>query len=47
MFEQSFFFVNDFAEALQRAPGVDLPATLALLLRHGAIVDWSCDARQA
>ena len=30
-----------FAEALQRAPGVDLPATLALLLRHGAIVGWS------
>lgn len=31
------------AQALQDAPGVDLPATLALLLRHGAIVDWTSD----
>jgi hypothetical protein len=29
------------ADALQRAPGLDLAGTLALLLRHGAIVGWS------
>lgn len=28
------------ADALQRAPGLDLASTLALLLRHGAIVAW-------
>jgi Na+(H+)/acetate symporter ActP len=29
------------AEALARAPGLDLVATLALLLRHGAITGWA------
>jgi len=30
-----------FGEALARASGVDLAATLALLLRHGAITGWA------
>lgn len=34
------------AEALQHAPGLDLASTLALLLRHGAIVAWHSEPDQ-
>ncbi|HPO18602.1 MAG TPA: DNA-binding domain-containing protein [Rubrivivax sp.] len=34
-------------DALQQAPGVDLAGTLALLLRHGAVVAWHADGADA
>jgi hypothetical protein len=34
-------------DAMHRSPGVDLAATLTLLLRHGAIVAWHADGADA
>ena len=34
-------------DAMHRSPGVDLPATLTLLLRHGAIVAWHAEGADA
>lgn len=34
-------------DAMHRSPGVDLAATLALLIRHGAIVAWHADGADA
>jgi len=46
-FVQALLDASTLGNALRRAPGVDLPGALALLLRHGAIVGWRNDESSA
>jgi hypothetical protein len=46
-FIAALFGGHSLGDALRGAPGVDLAATLALLLRHGAIVGWQAGGADA